>query len=336
MNILTRKNITTIISICSLIIVVFLLSLNTGTLKISPLEVLQTIIGQGTSQQEIVLFDFRMPRMIVALLVGAGLALSGAILQGVSRNGLADPGIIGINAGAGLGVIIFVSFFFGKISVESFLSVFLLPLFALIGALGAAVIIYILAWKKGVTPIRLILVGIAVNAGFGAILLVLSLKMTSNNFQFATIWLSGSLWGTDWKFVLAALPWMLILIPLAIYKARFLNVLNLGDGIATGLGTNVERERRKLLFIAVALAGASVAVAGGIGFIGLVAPHLARRLVGPKHEVLLPVSALIGALLLLLSDLLARSLLTTTEIPVGIVISALGAPYFIYLLMKTK
>jgi iron complex transport system permease protein len=336
MNILTKKNIITIMTICGLIIATFLISLNTGTLSISPVDVLQTLIGQGTNQQEIVLFDFRMPRMVIALLVGAGLAISGAILQGVSRNDIADPGIIGINAGAGLGVIIFVSYFYGKTTFDSLLAVFVMPLFALVGALAAAGIIYALAWKKGVTPIRLILVGIAVNAGFGALLLILSLKMSPNNFQFATIWLTGSLWGTDWKFVLAALPWMLILLPLAIYKARFLNVLNLGDSVATGLGTNVEKERAKLLFIAVALAGTCVAVAGGIGFIGLIAPHIGRKLVGPKNQILLPVSALIGSLLLLASDLLARSLLTTTEIPVGVIISALGAPYFIYLLMKAK
>ncbi|GGE85887.1 FecCD family ABC transporter permease [Priestia taiwanensis] len=336
MNILTKRNIITLIVICILIIAIFLLSLNTGTLHIAPLDVLQTLIGQGTHQQELILFDFRMPRMIVAILVGAGLALSGAILQAISRNGIADPGIIGINTGAGLGVIVFVSFLYGKMPVDSFFSVFVLPLFALVGALAAAVIIYVLAWKQGVTPIRLILVGIAVNAGFGALLLILSLKMSPNNFQFATIWLAGSLWGTDWKFVLAALPWMLILLPLAIYKARFLNALNLGDPISTGLGIHVERERAKLLFISVALAGTCVAVAGGIGFIGLIAPHIARKLVGPKHQILLPTAALIGSFLVLASDLLSRSLLTTTEIPVGVIISALGAPYFIYLLMKTK
>ena len=335
-GILTRKNISILSSIGLLICVVFLISLNTGTFKISPVGVLKTLVGLGAEDQTTILFDFRMPRMIVALLVGSALAVSGAIMQGLSRNPLADPGIIGINAGSGLSVVIFVYFFFGKVTMTSFLSVFILPFFALVGAIVAAFIIYALAWKDGVSPVRLILVGIAVAAGFGAVSLVFSMKMTANDFRFATIWLSGSLWGTDWKFVLSVLPWMLIFLPIAFMKAHVLNVMNLGDAVATGLGLNVEKERRKLLFIAVCLAGASVAVAGGISFIGLIAPHLARRLVGGKYQIMLPTAALIGTLLLLFSDLLSRSLLTTSEIPVGLVISVIGAPYFIYLLIKTR
>ena len=335
-GILTKKNISILSSISILICAVFFISLHTGTFRMSPVEVLKTLVGLGAEDQATILFDFRMPRMIVALLVGSALAVSGAIMQGLSRNPLADPGIMGINAGAGLSVVVFVYFFFGKVTMHSILSVFILPFFALVGAILAAVIIYALAWKDGVSPIRLILVGIAVAAGFGAVSLVFSMKMTSNDFRFATIWLSGSLWGTDWKFVLSVLPWMLIFLPIAFMKAHVLNVMNLGDAAAIGLGLNVEKERRKLLFIAVCLAGASVAVAGGISFIGLMAPHLARRLVGGKHQIMLPTAALIGTLLLLFSDLLSRSLLTTSEIPVGLVISVIGAPYFIYLLVKTR
>ncbi|PHA00374.1 iron ABC transporter permease [Bacillus pseudomycoides] len=335
-GILTKKNISILSSISILICAVFFISLYIGTFKMSPVEVLKTLVGLGAEDQTTILFDFRMPRMIIAIFVGSALAVSGAIMQGLSRNPLADPGIMGINAGAGLSVVVFIYFFFGKVTMSSFLSVFILPFFALVGAILAAVIIYALAWKDGVSPIRLILVGIAVAAGFGAVSLVFSMKMTSNDFRFATIWLSGSLWGTDWKFVLSVLPWMLIFLPIAFMKAHVLNVMNLGDAAATGLGLDVEKERRKLLFIAVCLAGASVAVAGGISFIGLMAPHLARRLVGGKHQIMLPTAALIGALLLLFSDLLSRSLLTTSEIPVGLIISVIGAPYFIYLLVKTR
>ncbi|MGE8034923.1 iron ABC transporter permease [Lysinibacillus sp. KCTC 33748] len=335
-RILTTKNISVLAILACLIVAVFLISLNTGTFKIPPIEVLKSLIGLGSEEQSVILFEFRMPRMVIAILVGSALAISGAIMQGLSRNPLADPGIIGINAGAGLTVVVFVYFFFGKVGTGTLLSVFILPLFALVGALLAAVIIYTLAWKNGVSSTRLILVGIAVAAGFGAVSLIFSMKMTSNDFRFATIWLAGSLWGTDWKFVLSALPWMLIFIPIAFCKAHVLNVMNLGDAAAVGLGLNVEKERRKLLFIAVCLAGASVAVAGGIGFIGLMAPHLARRLVGGKHQIMLPTAALIGTLLLLFADLISRSVLTTSEIPVGFVISIIGAPYFIYLLMRTK
>ncbi|MFY0516942.1 FecCD family ABC transporter permease [Lysinibacillus sp. UGB7] len=335
-GILTKKNMSVIAILVCLIVFIFLISLNTGTFKIPPIDVLKSLIGLGAEDQSVILFEFRMPRMVIAILVGSALAISGAIMQGLSRNPLADPGIIGINAGAGLTVVIFVYFFFGKVGTGTLISVFILPFFALVGALLAAVIIYTLAWKNGVSSTRLILVGIAVAAGFGAVSLIFSMKMTSNDFRFATIWLAGSLWGTDWKFVLSALPWMLIFLPIAFLKAHVLNVMNLGDAAAVGLGVNVEKERRKLLFIAVCLAGASVAVAGGIGFIGLMAPHLARRLVGGKHQIMLPTAALIGTLLLLFADLISRSVLTTSEIPVGFVISIIGAPYFIYLLMRTK
>lgn len=335
-TVLTKKNISVVTILTCLIVAVFLISLNTGTFKIPPIDVLKSLVGMGAEDQSVILFEFRMPRMVIAILVGSALAVSGAIMQGLSRNPLADPGIIGINAGAGLTVVMFVYFFFGKVETGDFLSVFVLPFFALIGAVLAAIIVYALAWKDGVSSTRLILVGIAVSAGCSAISLIFSMKMTSNDFRFATIWLSGSLWGTDWKFVLSILPWMLIFLPMAIRKAQILNVMNLGDATALGLGVHVEKERRKLLFIATCLAGASVAVAGGIGFIGLMAPHLARRLVGGKHQIMLPTAALIGTLLLLFSDLIARSILPTSEIPVGLVISVIGAPYFIYLLIKTK
>lgn len=319
-----------------LILLTFFISLNMGVIRIAPLDVMKTFIGAGTEKDQLVLYDFRLPRMVIALLIGAGLAISGAILQGVAQNGLADPGILGINAGAGLAVVLFIFYFQGSASSLGTLSIFIMPLAALAGGILAAFLIYTLAWKKGVTPVRLILVGIGINAAFGAALIIFQLKMNPQDFMKATIWLSGSIWGTNWKFVLAVLPWILILIPYTIYKARYLNVLNLGDPVATGLGAAVEKERRVLLLLAVALAGACVAVGGGIAFLGLVAPHLARRIVGPKHQIMLPAAALMGALMLLVADTIGRNILAPSEIPVGIVVSVLGAPYFIYLLMKTN
>jgi iron complex transport system permease protein len=244
------------------------------------------------------------------------------------------PGILGINAGAGFGVVLFIYFFQGSASVSGTLSTFVLPLTALAGGTCAAFLIYVLAWKRGVTPVRLILVGIGVNAAFGAALIIFQLRLNPQDFMQATIWLSGSIWGANWDFVLATLPWILILIPVTMYKARFLNVLTLGDQMSTGLGVPVDKERRTLLLLAVALAGSCVAVGGGIAFLGLVAPHLARRLVGPRHQIMLPTTALMGSLLLLVADTLGRTVLSPSEIPVGLVVSALGGPYFIYLLIK--
>ncbi|MFZ4453063.1 FecCD family ABC transporter permease [Salibacterium aidingense] len=336
-NRIHRKRFVTVVTTAAvLILAVFLISLNLGSYPLSPADTLKTLFGRGSDEASLVLFSFRLPRMVLALLVGAGLAVSGAILQGVAQNELAEPGIIGINAGAGLAVVLFIYFFEGAMGEMGAFSIFAMPFFALSGALLAAFFIYILAWKQGISPVRLILVGIAVNAGFNAMLIVFQLRMEPNDFMQAMVWLSGSIWGANWSFVLSVLPWIALLIPFTLSKAKHLNVLSLGDPIATGLGTRVEKERRVLLVAAVALAGACVAVAGGIAFLGLVAPHLARRLVGPMHHYLIPTSVAIGALLLLSADTIGKNLLAPSEIPVGLVVSALGAPYFIYLLMKTN
>src|SRR5699024_1338868 len=241
-------------------------------------------------------------------------------------------GILGINTGAGFAVVLFI--FFLQDLMGNVFSVLVMPLFALMGALLAALLIYVLAWKNGVSPIRLVLVGIGINAGFSAALVILQLKMNPQDFRQATVWLSGDIWSANWTFVLALLPWILILVPYALQKSNTLNVLNLGDDIAGGLGSKVENDRRLLLIIAVALAGASVAAGGAIAFLGLVVPHIARRIIGPLHQYTIPISALMGGLLLMVSDTIGKNLLTSMEIPVGIVVAILSAPYFVYLLIK--
>ncbi|WP_077624401.1 FecCD family ABC transporter permease [Sediminibacillus massiliensis] len=312
-----------------------LLSLNLGVIRISPMDVFRTLTGNGNEQNTMVLFQFRLPRMVIALLIGAGMAVSGALLQGVTRNELADPGIIGINAGAGFAVVLTIFLSQGNTADAGVLSIFLLPLAALIGAVIAAVLIYAISWKNGVSPIRLVLVGIGINSAFAALIVVFQLKMDPDDFTRATVWLSGNISGTDWTYVLALLPWILIFIPLGLYKGTSLNTLFLGDDVAQGLGTKVEHERRTLLFIAVALAGASVSVGGGIAFLGLVVPHLSKKLVGPTFERLLPITALMGAFLLLAADTIGRNILAPSEIPVGLIVSLIGGGYFIYLLMKS-
>ncbi|MBT2287845.1 iron ABC transporter permease [Paenibacillus albidus] len=325
----------TLLSVLGLLIVVIVVvSMNTGYMRLSPSEVLHTLSGQGTPQQKLILFDFRLPRIVISLLVGAGFAVSGCILQSLSRNPLAEPATLGISAGAGFAVILFISF----VPASSAASIFMLPLLALAGAGLTAALIYVLAFRReeGLSPTRLVLIGIAVAAGINAFQLVLALRLDPENYQFVAIWMAGKIWGGDWRFVLALLPWILILVPFSIYKARVLNVLNLGDQTSTGLGAPVERERLLLLATAVALAGACVSVSGGIGFVGLIGPHLARRLVGPRHQILLPACALIGGLLLLTADTLGRWILQPSEIPAGVVVAIIGAPYFLYLLAKSR
>ena len=229
---------------------------------------------------------------------------------------------------------LFISFFPSTAAAP----VFLLPVLALIGAGGTAALICVLAYKKnqGFKPTGLLLTGIAVAAGISAAMIVLTLRLSPEKYQFVATWLAGSIWGSSWKFVLALLPWMLVLLPYVMYKAQVMNVLNLGEPMATGLGASVTREQLKLLAAAVGLAASCVAVSGGIGFVGLIAPHLARRLVGAKHQMLLPVTALVGALLVITADTLGRWIIQPSEIPTGIVVAVIGAPYFLYLLSRTR
>lgn len=311
-------------------------SLSIGVISISPKEVFQTLFNAGTDQQRLILFDFRLPEIILSLLIGACLAVSGTILQGITQNELADPGIIGINSGAGLAIVLFIYAFRDILPTSHSLAIFIMPFAALLGAIIAAVLIYTLAWKEGVLPTRLVLVGIGINAGFSALLTILQLRMDPQDYRQVTVWLTGDIWNANWIFVLALLPWVLLLIPIVLYKARTLNVFHLGDDVAAGLGTPVERERRTLLLLAVALAGAGVAAGGAIAFIGLVVPHIARKLIGPLHQYIIPLATLIGGVLLLTANLLGKNLLSPTTIPAGIIVSLVSAPYFIYLLIKVK
>ncbi|KMK75235.1 FecCD family ABC transporter permease [Alkalihalobacillus pseudalcaliphilus] len=323
------------IVILVLIIITFFISLHTGLTKLTPVVVIQTLLGNGTDQNWVILVDFRLPRMVLALLIGAGIAISGVILQSISRNALADPGIIGINAGAGFAVVLYMFLFQGASLLSGTLAIFSLPFVALIGAFTAALFIYLLAWKDGVTPTRLILVGIGINAAFNAAMVVFQLMMEPNDFTKALTWLSGSIWGTNWTYVLSLLPWIILLIPIVLLKARKLDLISLGDSTSIGLGIAIEKERFILLMFAVALAGACVSVGGGITFLGLIAPHLARRLVGSTHALFIPVAALLGSFFLLAADTLGRVILAPAEVPVGLVVAILGAPYFIYLLLRT-
>ena len=317
-----------------LILLAMMISMNTGHIKLTPIEVVRTLFGFGTEKQDLVLFEFRLPRIVLSALVGMGLAVSGCILQGISRNALADPGILGINAGAGLAVMLFISFFSSPVAAPPYL----LPFFALIGAGIAAILIYTLSYKRGegISPTRLLLTGVAVAAGISALMLVLTLRLSPENYQFVAIWMAGSVWGADWTYVLALLPWLIVLIPFTISKATLLNTLNLGEMTAVGLGASIEKERRILLAAAVVLAGVSVSVSGSIGFVGLVGPHLARQLIGSQHQYVLPISALLGGLLVVVADTIGRWIMQPTEIPVGIVVAVIGAPYFLYLLARSK
>ncbi|MGL4109090.1 FecCD family ABC transporter permease [Clostridium sp. LP20] len=330
-----RKFIYTVGILVALIFITFLVSLNLGSFSIGPLDVIKTLIGQGTRSQELVIFDLRLPRIVIALLIGTALATAGTLLQGVTKNDLADSGILGINSGAALFVVVYIYLMNGNVYEGiSNLTIYTMPIVALAGALFGGFLIYILAWKNGISSSRLILIGIGINVAFTSILTIFQLRFTTQEFNRVMAWTQGSIWGANWKYVLAIAPFIVGFMALTIYKSRYIDTLNLGDEVATGLGINVEKERRKLIIYAVILAGVATSVAGSISFLGLVAPHIARKLVGPKHKKLIPIAALIGTLILLVGDTISRNLLAPIEIPVGIVVAIIGVPYFIYLMLS--
>lgn len=317
-----------------LIFITFLVSLNMGSFSIEPMDVIKTFLGQGQRNHEIAIFKLRLPRIVIALLVGSALSTAGVILQGVTKNDLADSGILGINSGAALFVVVYIYLMNGNVyEGMSNLTVFTMPVVALVGALFGAFLIYSLAWKGGINSSRLLLIGIGINIAFTSILTIFQLKFTTQEFNRVMAWTSGSIWGTSWKYVIAVLPFIVVFLGITIYKAKYIDVLNLGDEVSTSLGVEVEKQRRRLIIYAVILSGVSTAVAGSISFLGLIAPHIGRKIIGPKHKRLIPVSALIGTLLLLVADTISRNILAPIEIPVGIVVSIIGVPYFIYLML---
>lgn len=334
---IARAWIVAAVTIAVMLIGVYL-SLTSGMFDISVLDVFRTLFNPGqVHEHDLVVFRFRLPRIVLAVLVGAALGIAGVVIQGVTRNGLADPGILGINAGAGMSVVLFMLLVQGSIKLTGWAGVMLRPMFGLIGGLLATILIYLFARERGkLDPQRLILVGIAIASGFGAITLYLSLKMNPNDYEMATVWLAGSIYSANWKFVVAMLPWLIMIPPILWLKARSLDVLQLGEEMAGGVGVATEREKKILLACTIGLVSASVAVSGSVGFVGLIAPHMARRLVGHSHRYILPISGLIGAAMVVLADYIGKTIFAPAELAVGIVISIIGVPYFVYLLLRAK
>ncbi|OPH53443.1 iron ABC transporter permease [Paenibacillus ferrarius] len=314
------------------IILTIIIGMGMGYSSLSYNRLIPTLLGHGTFKEEFVLFSIRLPRIAITLLSGMALALSGSILQGITRNDLADPGIIGINAGAGVAVAVFFLYF--PIKAGTF--VYLLPLVAFIGAVLTAACIYVLSYsrKTGLQPVRLVLIGVGFSLALSGIMIVVISSAERSKVDFIAKWLAGNIWGADWPFVWALLPWLIILIPFTLYKANRLNLLGLNEPVAVGVGVSVEKERIVLLLTAVALAASAVSVTGGISFIGLMAPHIAKAFVGPRNQLFIPLAILIGGWLLLLADTIGRNIIGPDGIPAGIMVALIGAPYFMYLLLK--
>ncbi|MEK4881708.1 MULTISPECIES: FecCD family ABC transporter permease [Paenibacillus] len=323
-----------ILSLIILLIAGAILSLNMGKVSLNPLEVFQVLLGKGPEEHNLVVYKFRLPRIVLAILVGFGMALAGAVMQALLRNDLADPGMLGISSGSGLMVLLIIS----TVSIQGAAITLLLPSMAFLGGLLAAALIYVLAYRKRrmISSTRLVLTGVAINMGFSALSLFLTLKLDDQKYEFAQRWQAGYLWGDKWSYISLLAPWVLLLFAYILSNFRTLNVLVLGNEISIGLGVAVKKKFLRLAIAAVGIASGCVALGGSIFFIGLISPHVARKLVGHDYKVLLPTSALIGALLLLVADTIARTVSFKSDIPAGIIVTMLSVPYFLYLLMRSK
>jgi ferric citrate transport system permease protein len=325
----SRRPMVVLSTVWGLCVVVAFGTMGLGALRVRQPHAIEALFGHGTAAQVEIIQVFELPRILMAVLVGAGLAIAGAVIQGVIRNPLASPDVIGVTKGAALAVVI-------VLLIYPTAAVSYLPVSALAGGVIVMVAVYLVAYRGGrTTPVRLALVGIAIGAlCTSAVQYVMIEKQQS--IGTALVWLLGSLAHVDMSRVYQFLPWVTVLIPLASLYAHKLDLLGLGDEVAAGLGVAVERTRRTALFIGVLLASASVAVVGAITFIGLIAPHIARRLVGPRHAVLLPTAAGIGTLVLLIADAIGRGADPPLELPAGMITALIGAPYFIYLLIRSS
>ncbi|MBM7648604.1 iron complex transport system permease protein [Bacillus ectoiniformans] len=317
------------------LIIVFVMSAALGDIKLNLLTVLQTFVGGGTDFDQLVVYSFRMPRMLMALLAGMSLAAAGSILQGMVRNPLASPDIIGLTAGASAAVVGFLAIFSNESNILT-VSIHWQPLAAFLGASLAALAVYLFAWKDGISPVRLVLIGIGIAAVMQAITTLLMIVGPIHHAAKANIWITGTVNGVNWREVTILAPWAITLLIIAWLLSRHVNIQELGDELAINAGAKVEWQRFLLILLATGLVGGAVAFAGGIGFVGLMAPHMARRIVGSSFGALLPASALIGGMLVMVADLIGRTLFLPLEVPAGVFTAGIGAPYFIYLLFRTK
>ncbi|WP_028612686.1 FecCD family ABC transporter permease [Paenibacillus harenae] len=327
-----QKQAAVLVTLLLLILATIVVGISIGSGSLSFDRLIQALLGHGTTKENLVLFSIRMPRIVVTLLAGMALALSGAILQGITRNDLADPGIVGINAGAGVAISVFFLYF--PLDPKTF--AYALPLVAFGGALATAALIYLFSYSKktGLQPVKLVLVGVGFAMALSGLMIVLISSADYRKVDFIAKWLAGNIWGADWPFVWSLMPWLAILLPYTLYKSNVLNLLAMDEAVAVGAGVSINRNRLLLLGIAVALAAAAVSVTGGIAFVGLMAPHIAKAIIGRRHQYYVPIAVLMGGWLLLFADTVGRNLVDPAGIPAGIMVALIGGPYFLYLLLK--
>lgn len=316
-----------------LLIALVVLDLHSGYTSISWQQMGDLLRGQASRALSYTFFDLRLPRILISLLVGIGLSISGVLLQSVTQNDMADPGLLGINAGSGLMLALFFVFF--KQSTDQF------SLWLVVLSFAGALFVFVMEYRLAVVhqkmhPKRLLLMGVAISLGISSLTTVLMLKMPDQDYAFVQSWLTGNIWGASWENVFLLTVCFIPLIAYVFYRSFTLNVFDLGDVTASALGVDMKKDSRRLLLVAIVLSSLCCAVGGGLSFVGLICPHLSRKLVGSNHRILIPVSGLVGGGLLVGADIISRTLLLPNEIPIGIVATVIGAPYFLYLLVKEK
>ncbi|WP_287449516.1 FecCD family ABC transporter permease [Sellimonas sp.] len=320
-----------------LLLLTVIISLMVGSYQMTPGEVIGTFLGNGDSMQRFTIYELRLPRVVLAVIVASALGVSGGVLQAVTRNPLSEPGMIGINAGAALFVVVWISAgtsaYYSELAASK---TFFMPVLAIVGSLLTVAVIYLFSYKRGIRPVRFILTGVGVNAGITAVISFYQLNMSKGDYNQVLTWTNGSLWGSSWNYIIITLPLILVLIFFILFRSKVLDVLALGDELAMGVGVSLQREVLFFLILSSCLAAIATSVAGNIAFLGLLGPQIAKRLAGPSHRKMLPLSAGVSAVILVTADTVARNLFSPIEIPVGIIVSIVGVPYFIYIMLKGK
>lgn len=323
-----------------LLVVVSIASLTVGASGTSLIEALITW-GRGDKiglRESVILFDIRAPRTLMGIMVGASLAVSGAVMQGLFRNPLADPGLVGVSAGAGLGAIL--AIVLGGMlppTIAALTGIYTVPIAAFLGGWLTTMLLYKVSTNSGRTSVAvMLLAGIAVGALSGALSGVLVYVADDAQLRDLTFWGLGSLAGATWAKSAVAAPLIMLALATTPFLAKGLNGLTLGEAAAEHLGIRVQRMKNVAILTVAGATGAAVAVSGGIGFVGIVVPHLLRLMIGPDHRYLLPASALLGASLLLVADMISRTIIAPAELPIGIVTATLGGPFFLYILLRNR
>ncbi|WP_371928367.1 FecCD family ABC transporter permease [Oceanicola sp. 502str15] len=327
-------------ALAALLVLVSVASLGTGASGTSLLTALGQVLtgGEVGAREALILFDIRLPRLAMGLLVGAALAVSGAVMQGLFRNPLADPGLVGVSAGAGLGAI--AAIVLGgllPLALQSAFGFYLVPVAAFVGGWLSTLLLYRIATSGGRTSVAvMLLAGIALGALTGAVSGLLVYMADDAQLRDLTFWGLGSLAGATWGKIAVAGPLIALALAASPFLARGLNALALGEAPAAHLGIPVQRMKNAAILSVAGATGAAVAVSGGIGFVGIVVPHLLRLVIGPDHRYLLPASALLGASLLIGADMISRMVIAPAELPIGIVTATLGGPFFLWILLRNR